>query len=119
MMKGAWMRGVIQLFTENPKIAGKGCGSWFILNTGNVKCAFFALVSDILVIDGVDGLHLWILIHEVDPWPVGPSLCVSAGLVLLESFPAFLLSVPLDLAEVAEFAISIGVFSAIQVSSSF
>ena len=111
--------GVIQLFTENPKITWKGCGSWLILNSGNVKCAFFVLVSDVLVVNGVDCLRLRNLIHEVDPWPVGPSLGVSARFVHFESFPAFFLSMPLKLAEVAEFSVSVHVVSATQASSSF
>ncbi len=68
-------------------------------------------MSDILVIDRVDSLRVWILVHEVDPRPLGMSLRISAGFVLLESFPTLLLSVPLDLAEVAEFSILIGVVS--------
>ncbi len=79
---------------------------------------FFAFVSDILVIDGVDGLRVWILVHEIDPRPVGLSMRVPGGFVLLDAFPAILLSVPLNLAEVAEFPVSIGVVSATRISSS-
>jgi hypothetical protein len=43
---------------------------------------------------------------------------VSAGFVLLDPFSAILLSVPLNLAEVAEFPISIGFVSATRISSS-
>ncbi len=113
------MRGVIQLFTENLKIAGEGLQFLLILNSGNVKCAFFILVSDVLVVNGVDCLRLQILVHEVDPWQVGPSLGVSARFVLFESFPTFFLSMSLELAKVAEFAVSVCVVSTTRASSSF
>jgi len=35
-MLGAWMRGVIQLFTENPRIAGEGL--WFLAYTELRQC---------------------------------------------------------------------------------
>jgi hypothetical protein len=100
-------------------LLGKGCGSWLILNFGKVKCAFFVLVSDVLVVDGVDCLGLRILVHEVDPWPVGLSLGVSARFVFFEPFPAFFLSMPLKFAKVAEFAVPVGVVPATQGPSSF
>ncbi len=65
------------------------------------------------MVNRVDGLGGGILVHEVDPGPLSSSLCVTARLVLLDSFPAFLLSVPLDFAEVAEFPISVVVTSAV------
>ncbi len=66
---------------------------------------------DIFVVDGVDGFCVRVLVHEVDSWLVSSSLCVSAWFVLLDLFPAFLLSVALDFAEVAEFPVSVVVAS--------
>jgi hypothetical protein len=92
-------------------LLGEGCGSSSILNSGNVKCTVLDADSDIFVVDGVDGFGVWVLIHKVDPWPVSSSLCISAWSFLLNPFQAFLLSVPLDLAEVAEFPVSVVVAS--------
>ncbi len=61
------------------------------------------------MVNGVDGFGLGILIHDVDLGPVGSSLRISAGFVLLHSLLAFFLSVSLDLAKVAEFAVLITV----------
>jgi hypothetical protein len=65
------------------------------------------------VVNRVDGFGFGIFIHEVEPGPVGSSLCVKAPLVLLKLFPAFLLLVPLDFAEIAEFSVLIAVVSAV------
>ncbi len=64
---------------------------------------------DLLMVNGVDGFGLRILIHVVDLGPVGSSLRILAGFVLLNSLPAFILSVFLDLAKVAYFAVLITV----------
>jgi hypothetical protein len=69
--------------------------------------------SDILVVNGVDSLSVGIFVHEVDPGPISSSLCITARLVFLDLFRAFLLPVPLDFAEVAEFPVSIVVTSAV------
>ncbi len=113
------MRGSSSSLLKTQKLLGKGCGSWLILNSSNVKCAFFVLVSDVLMVDGVDCLGLQILIHEVDPWPVGPSLGVSARFVFFEPFAAFFLSMPLKFVKVAEFAVPVRVVPATRGSSSF
>ena len=82
-----------------------------MLNSGNVKYTVFVVDPDILVVNGVDGVGVWVFVHEVDPRPVSLSLCVTAQLVLLDSFPSILLSVSLDLAEVAEFPVPVTVAS--------
>jgi hypothetical protein len=79
-----------------------------MLNSGNVKYTVFVVDPNILVVNGVG---VWVFVHEVDPRPVSLSLCVMAQLVLLDSFPSLLLSVSLDLAEVAEFPVPVTVAS--------
>ena len=69
------------------------------------------LPGSILVIDGADGLGV-VVIHDVDLGPVVSTLCISARFVLLHSFPAFFLSVALNFAEIAIFAIPVIVVSA-------
>ncbi len=61
--------------------------------------------------DGADGLGVGI-VHDVDFGPVVSSLCISARFVLFHPLPAFLLSVALDFAKIAVFAVSIIVASA-------
>ncbi len=65
------------------------------------------------MVNRVDGLGVRIHIHEVVSGPVSLSLCIRARLVLLDSFPAFLLSMPLDFAEVAEFPVLVVVTSVV------
>jgi hypothetical protein len=67
---------------------------------------------DLFVVNGVDGFGFRILVHEVDPGPVGLSLCISAGFVFFHPLLAFLLPVSLDLAKAAKFAIPVIVVSA-------
>ena len=64
----------------------------------------------ILVVDGADGLGV-VVVHDVDLGPVVSSLRISTRFVLLHPLPAFLLSVALDFAKVAVFAVSVGVIS--------
>jgi hypothetical protein len=61
MTLGSWMRGVIQLFTENPGIAGKGCGSCVTLNFGNVKWTVFVTGIGVRVVEGIDGCSVCFL----------------------------------------------------------
>ena len=63
------------------------------------------------MIDGADGLGI-VVLHEIDLGPVVSSLCVSTRFVLLHPFPAFFLSVALDFAKIAVFAVSVVVASA-------
>jgi hypothetical protein len=65
----------------------------------------------VLVIDGADGLGV-VVVHDVDLGPVVSSLRISTRFVLLHPLPAFLLSVALDFAKVAVFAVSIVIVSA-------
>ena len=69
----------------------------------------------ILVIDGADGLGV-VVVHDVDLGPVVSTLCISTRFVLLHPFPAFFLSVALDLAKIAVFAVSVIVVSASEVA---
>jgi hypothetical protein len=94
------------------KLLGKGCGSWLILNSSHVECVFIILVSGVNVVNGVDRLRFHIFVHEVDPRPVGTSLGMPTWFIFLDLFLAFFLLVPLNFAEVAEFAILICVVSA-------
>ncbi len=64
------------------------------------------------MVNRVDSFGFGIFVHEVDPGPVGSSLCVTARLVL-ESFPALLLPGPVDFSEIAEFCVLISVVSAV------
>ncbi len=50
-----------------------------------------------------------VFVHHIHFRPKGSSLPVFAGFNFLDFFPAFFLSVALDLAKVAEFAISVGI----------
>ena len=65
----------------------------------------------IIVIDGADGLGV-VVVHDVDLGPVVSTLRISTRFVLLHPFPAFFLSVALNFAEVAVFAISVAIVSA-------
>ncbi len=65
----------------------------------------------IFVIDGADGLGI-VVIHDVDLEPVVSSLCISTRFVLLHPLPALFLSVALNFAEIAVFAVSVIVVSA-------
>jgi len=68
------------------------------------------------MINGIDGLG-FVLLHEVNLGPIVLSLGISAGFVLLDSLPAFFLSVSQDFAEVAVFAVPVAVASSAGVSS--
>ncbi len=65
----------------------------------------------VLVFDRADGFGV-VVLHDVDLGPVVSTLCVSARFILLHPFPAFFLSVALNFAEIAVFAISFVVVSA-------
>ncbi len=71
----------------------------------------WVLIGFVLVIDGADGLGV-VVLHEVDLWPVVSPLRISTRFVLLHPFPAFFLSVALDFAKIAVFAVSVIVASA-------
>ncbi len=74
----------------------------------NVEWVLFGFI---LVIDGADGLGV-VVLHEVDLWPVVLPLCIPTRFVLLHPLPAFFLSVALDFAKIAVFAVSVIVVSA-------
>ena len=61
------------------------------------------------MINGADSLGI-VIVHDVDLGPVVSSLRISTRFVL-HSLPAFLLSVALDFAKVAVFAVPIVVVS--------
>ncbi len=63
-----------------------------------------------LVIYGVDSFGITFL-HEIDLGPVVSSLSISTRFVLLHPFAAFFLSVALNLAKIAVFAIPVTVAS--------
>ncbi len=63
------------------------------------------------MIDGADGLVV-VVFHEVDLGPVVSSLRISTRFVFFHPFPAFFLSVALDFAKIAVFAVSVIVASA-------
>ena len=65
----------------------------------------------VFVVDGADGLGV-VVVHDVDLGPVVSTLRISTRLVLLHPFPAFFLSVALNFAEIAIFAIPVVVVSA-------
>ena len=71
----------------------------------------------ILVIDGADGFGI-VIVHDVDLGPVVSSLCISTRFVLLHPFLAFFLSVALDFAKIAVFAVPVAVVSTSVISSS-
>ncbi len=73
--------------------------------------------SDPFMIDGVDRFG-FVLLHEVNFGPVVSSLSVSAWFIFFHPFLAFFLSVPLDFAEVAVFAVPVAVVSTSGISSS-
>ncbi len=92
---------------------GKGCGSCV---RAFVASAEFGQVEGVLsgfifAIDGADGLGV-VVIHDVDLGPVVSPLCISTRFVLLHSLPALFLSVALNFAEIAVFAVSVSVVSA-------
>ncbi len=103
-MLGASMRGVIQLFTENPYFAGGGLQ----------LLVYFIIVLYLVLwkIDSVDRLGVMVLFHEVDSRPVCLSLGILERFVPLHSFSAFLLRMPLQPAEVAIFVVPVCVVSA-------
>ncbi len=69
------------------------------------------------MINGVDGLGL-VVVHDVDLGPVVSSLRISTRFVLLHPLPAFFLSVALDFAKIAVFAVPVIVASASGVAGS-
>ena len=92
---------------------GKGCGSCVRAFVASAELGQVERVLSgfIFVIDGADGLGV-VVIHDVDFGPVVSTLCVSARFVLLHPFPAFFLSVALDFAKIAVFAVPVIVASA-------
>ena len=62
------------------------------------------------MINGADSL-CFVIVHDVDLWPVVSSLRISTRFVFFHPLPAFLLPVALDFAKVAVFAVSIAVVS--------
>jgi hypothetical protein len=62
------------------------------------------------VINGADSLGV-VVLHEIDLGPIVSSLHVSTRFVFLHPLPVFFLSVALDFAEVAVFAVLIVVVS--------
>ncbi len=64
-----------------------------------------------LVMDGADGLGI-VFLHEVDLGPVVSPLRILTRFVFFHPFPAFFLSVALDLAKIAVFAVPVIVASA-------
>ncbi len=69
------------------------------------------------MVDGADGLGI-VVLHEVDFWPIVSSLCISTRFVFLHPLPAFFLSVALDFAKIAVFAVSVIVVSASGIAGS-
>ena len=65
----------------------------------------------IFAIDGADGLGV-VVVHDVDLGPVVSTLGISTRFVFFHPFPAFFLSVALDFAKIAVFAVSVIVASA-------
>ena len=64
----------------------------------------------IFVINGADSFG-FVIVHDVDRWPVISSLRISTRFVFFHPLPAFLLPVALDFAKVAVFAVPIIVVS--------
>jgi hypothetical protein len=64
------------------------------------------LIGFFLVIDGADGLGL-IVLHEIDLGPVVSPLRILTRFVFLHPFAAFFLSVALNFAKIAVFAIPV------------
>jgi len=81
---------------------------------GNVE---WVLSGFVLVMDGTDGLGI-IVLHELDLGPVVSPLRIPTRFVFLHPFLAFFLSVTLDFAKVAVFAIPVIVASASGVAGS-
>ncbi len=71
----------------------------------------WVLIGVLLVIDGADGLGV-VVLHEVDLWPVVLPLRIPTRFVFLHPLPAFFLSVALDFAKIAVFAVPVIVASA-------
>ena len=69
------------------------------------------------MIDGVDRFG-FIFLHVVNLWPIGSSLSVPAWFIFSHPLPAFLLSVSLNFAKVAVFAIPVAVVSVSGIASS-
>jgi hypothetical protein len=93
-------------------VRGKGCGSCVRVSAasaefGNVECILSGFV---FMVDGADGLGI-VVLHEIDLGPVVSSLRIPTRFVFFHPFPAFFLSVALDFAKVAIFAIPVIVVS--------
>ncbi len=69
------------------------------------------------MIDGADGLGI-VFLHEIDLGPVIPSLRILTRFVFLHPFAAFFLSVALNFAKIAVFAIPVIFASASGVAGS-
>ena len=69
------------------------------------------------MIDGVDRFG-FIFLHVVNLWPIGSSLSVPAWFIFSHPLPAFFLSVSLNFAKVAVFAIPVAVVSVSGIASS-
>ncbi len=98
---------------------GKGCGSCVRFSGasaefGDVK---WVLGHFVLVINGADSFSI-VIVHDIDLGPVVSSLRISTRFVLLHPFPAFFLSVALDFAKIAVFAVSVIVVSASGIAGS-
>ncbi len=79
---------------------------------------FIAILDSVFwASNSIDRFRVWVLVHEVNSWPVSTALSVSAGLVFFDSPHAFLLSVSLLFAEIAIFVILVHFVSAAWASS--
>ncbi len=98
---------------------GKGCGSCVRAFVASAELGQVERVLSgfIFGIDGADGFGV-VVVHDVDFGPVVPSLCVSTQFVLFHPLPAFFLSVALNLAKIAVFAVPVSVVSASGVAGS-
>jgi hypothetical protein len=100
-------------------VRGQGCGSYVSVSgasfeSGNVK---HVLRGVFLVLDGVDRFGITFL-HEIDLGPVVSSLGIPTRFVFFHPSAAFLLSVALNFAKIAVFAIPVVVASASRVAGS-
>ncbi len=98
---------------------GKGCGSCVRVSGASAEFdnVEWVLSGFVLVIDGADGLGI-VVLHEIDLEPVVSPLRIPTGFVFLHPFLAFFLSVTLDFAKVAVFAVPVIVASASRVAGS-
>ncbi len=71
----------------------------------------------VLVIDGADGLGI-VVLHEIDLGPVVPTLRIPTRFVFLRPFAAFFLSMALNFAKIAVFAVPVIVASTSRVAGS-